>query len=81
MTVLVRVSDDIRFNLELNQPTILVLLDFSKAFDSVCHGMFILKLRQRCLAFFPRGRHLVHLMFFFGIKGSVVMKIFLHWPH
>jgi hypothetical protein len=25
----------------------LVLLDFSKAFDSVCHGLFVLKLRQR----------------------------------
>jgi hypothetical protein len=24
----------------INQPTILVLLDFSKAFDSVCHGLF-----------------------------------------
>jgi hypothetical protein len=47
MTALVRVSDDIRLNLELNQPKILVLLDFSKAFDSVCHGLFILRLRQR----------------------------------
>jgi hypothetical protein len=33
--------------MESNQPTILVLLDFSKAFDSVCHGLFIFKLRQR----------------------------------
>jgi hypothetical protein len=33
--------------MESNQPTILVLLDFSKAFDSMCHGLFILKLRQR----------------------------------
>jgi hypothetical protein len=32
--------------MESNQSKILVLLDFSKAFDSVCHG-FILKLRQR----------------------------------
>jgi hypothetical protein len=30
-----------------NKPTILVLLDFSKVFDSVCHGLFILKLPQR----------------------------------
>jgi hypothetical protein len=29
------------------QPKILVLLDFLKAFDSVCHGLFILELRQR----------------------------------
>jgi hypothetical protein len=42
-----RVSDDIRFNMESNQATNLVLLDFSKAFDSVSHGLFILKLRQR----------------------------------
>jgi hypothetical protein len=42
-----RFSDDIRLNMESNQTTILVLLDFSKAFDSVCHGLFILKLRQR----------------------------------
>jgi hypothetical protein len=44
-TAIARVSDDIRLNMESNQPTILVLLDFSKAFDSVCHGLFILKLR------------------------------------
>jgi hypothetical protein len=25
--------------MESNQPTILVLLDFSKVFDSVCHGL------------------------------------------
>jgi hypothetical protein len=30
MTALVRVFDDIRLNLKLNWPTILVLLDFSK---------------------------------------------------
>jgi hypothetical protein len=41
------VSDDIRLNMKSNQPTILELLDFLKAFDSVCHGLFILKLRQR----------------------------------
>jgi hypothetical protein len=80
LTALVRVSDDIRLNLELNQPTIFVLLDFSKAFDSVCHGMFILKLHQRCMAFIPRRRRLFHLMFFLGIRGSVVMTIFLYWP-
>jgi hypothetical protein len=46
-TDIARVSDDIRLNMESNQPTILVLLDFSKAFHSVCHGLFILKLRWR----------------------------------
>jgi hypothetical protein len=44
MTALVRVFDDICLNLKL---TTLVLLDFSKAFDSVCHRLFILKLCQR----------------------------------
>jgi hypothetical protein len=46
-TGIARVSDDIRLNMESNQPTIIVLLDFSKAFDSVCHGLLILKLRRR----------------------------------
>jgi hypothetical protein len=36
MTALVRVFDDIRLNLELNQPTILVLLDFSIAYAMDC---------------------------------------------
>jgi hypothetical protein len=62
MTAFVKFSDDIRLNLELNQPMILVLLDFSKAFDSVCHGLFILKLRQRLLATLVIGRFaLLHL--------------------
>jgi hypothetical protein len=38
-TTVARVSDYIRLNMELNQPTILDLLDFSKDFDSVCHAM------------------------------------------
>jgi hypothetical protein len=46
-TAIARVFDDIHLNMESNQPAILVLLDFSKVFDSVCHGLFILKLRQR----------------------------------
>jgi hypothetical protein len=46
-TTIARVSDEIRLNMESNQPKILVLLDFSKAFASVCHGLFILKLRRR----------------------------------
>jgi hypothetical protein len=44
-TDIARVSDDIRLNMESNEPTILLLLDFSRAIDSVCHGLFILKLR------------------------------------
>jgi hypothetical protein len=47
MTALVKVTDDIHSNLELNQQTTLVLYDFFKSFDRECHGLFILKLRQR----------------------------------
>jgi hypothetical protein len=47
MTDLVRVSDVICLNLELNQLTILVELNVSKAFDNVCHELFILKVRKR----------------------------------
>jgi hypothetical protein len=36
-TAIAMVYDDIRLNMESNQPTILVLLDFSKSFDSVFH--------------------------------------------
>jgi hypothetical protein len=50
MTALVRISDDIPLNLKLNQLKILVLLDFSKAFDIVCHRLFIRKPSHRyCL--------------------------------
>jgi hypothetical protein len=45
MTVLVRGFEDIRLNVELNQLTILVLLDFSKALVSISHGLFNLKVR------------------------------------
>jgi hypothetical protein len=49
-TGIARVSDDIRLNMESNQPTILDLLDFSKPFDSVCNGLFILELRSATAA-------------------------------
>jgi hypothetical protein len=66
-TAIAKVSDDIRLNMESNQPTILVLLDFSNAFDSVCYGLFILKLRQR-YGFHATAAVLVSLIFFLGIK-------------
>jgi hypothetical protein len=62
--------------MESNQPTVLVLLDFSKAFDSVCHGLFILKLRQR-YGFMLRQRHLALLIFVLGIKKMQVGTIFI----
>jgi hypothetical protein len=40
-TAIARVSNDIFLNMESNRPTILVLLDFSKAFDSVCYGLSV----------------------------------------
>jgi hypothetical protein len=72
-TAIARVSNDICLNMESNQPTILVLLDFSKSFDSVCHGMFILKLHLR----YGRGT----LILFLGIKKLHVGTMFLLKPH
>jgi Reverse transcriptase (RNA-dependent DNA polymerase) len=71
-TAIARVSDDIRLIMESNQPTILVLLDFSKAFDSLCHGLFILKLHQRY-----RQWHLSLLIFLLGIKKLHVGTMFV----
>jgi hypothetical protein len=80
MTALVRVADEMSLNLELNQPTILVLLDFSKAFDSVCHGFVILKLRQR-YGFYTAVAALVSSYLFLRHQGLVVVTIFLQWTH
>lgn len=44
-TALLRVTDDIRQGLELQKLTILVLFDFSKAFDMVPHLRLLIKLR------------------------------------
>jgi hypothetical protein len=72
-TAIARVSDDIRLNMESNQPPIPVLLDFSKAFDSVCHGLFILMLRQR----YGGRRHSSLFIFLLGIKKLHVGTMFL----
>jgi hypothetical protein len=50
MTALVKVSYDFRQSLVLNQLTILVLLDCFKAFDSVCHELFIISPRHQRVA-------------------------------
>jgi hypothetical protein len=68
-TAIARVSDDFRLNMESNQPTILVLLDFSKAFDSVCHGWFILRLRQR-YGFHATAAALVFFLSFSSVSKS-----------
>jgi hypothetical protein len=64
-TDIARVSDDIRPNMESNQATILVLLDFSKAVDIVCHSFLSC---VSATAFILRRRHLFFLIFFLGIK-------------
>jgi hypothetical protein len=50
MTALVKVFDDFRRSLMLNKPTILVLVDCFKAFDNVCHELFILSPRHQRVA-------------------------------
>jgi hypothetical protein len=64
--------------MEMNQPTILVLRDFSNAFGSVCHGLFILKLRQR-YGFHTTAAAFVSFYLCLGIKKLHVgtMTMFL----
>jgi hypothetical protein len=58
MTALVRVSGDFCMN------SILVLFDFSKAFDSVFHGLFVLKLFVNIMAFILFILALVTILYF-----------------
>jgi hypothetical protein len=41
-----KVTEDIRSNKEDKQVTVLVLLDFTQAFDMVIHGLLLCKLRS-----------------------------------
>ena len=43
-SALLRVYHDVRRAVDLGQVTILVLFDFSKAFDTVCHSRLLIKL-------------------------------------
>ena len=44
-SALLRVCHDVRRAVDLSQVTILVLFDFSKAFDTVCYSRLLIKLR------------------------------------
>ena len=44
-SALLRVCHDVRHAFDWGQVTILVLFDFSKAFDTVSHSKFLIKLR------------------------------------
>jgi hypothetical protein len=44
--VVLKVTKDIRLNMEDGQVTVLLLLDFSQAFDMVVHGLLLRKLRN-----------------------------------
>lgn len=46
-TALLKITDDIRTSLDNDKITALVLLDFSKAFDRVSHGLLLNKLQLR----------------------------------
>jgi hypothetical protein len=39
------VTDDIRLNLEDRQVTVLVMLDFTQAFDMIAHDLMVCKIR------------------------------------
>ena len=45
-TALLRICDDVRWGIERGCVTILVLFDFSKAFDTISHVLLIKKLKS-----------------------------------
>ena len=45
-SALIKLSDDIRVGMDRKQVTMLLLFDFSKAFDSVCHVTLLRKLHS-----------------------------------
>ncbi|XP_015118390.1 uncharacterized protein LOC107042034 [Diachasma alloeum] len=52
-TALLKLTDDIRRGIDKRQLTMLLLFDFSKAFDSVCHVMILQKLLSIGNSFVP----------------------------
>lgn len=49
-STLLRILNDISIGIDQRKVTILVLLDFSKAFDPVLHLILLTKLRRLCFA-------------------------------
>jgi hypothetical protein len=47
-TALLKVQDDIFQVMDNQEVTLLVLLDFSAAFDTIDHNVLIRRLRERC---------------------------------
>ena len=45
-TALLKLTDDIRLGINRKRVTLLLLFDFSKAFDSVCHVTLLQKLLE-----------------------------------
>jgi hypothetical protein len=44
-TAVLKVTGDIRLNLEDEQATVLVMLDFTQAFDMIAHDLLVCKMR------------------------------------
>jgi hypothetical protein len=52
-TAVLKVTEDIRLNLEDGQATVLVMLDFTQAFDMIAHDLMVCKIlieRRLCSA-------------------------------
>ena len=49
-TTLLKLIDDIREGMKRKKVILLLIFDFSKAFDSVCHATLLRKLRELGLA-------------------------------
>lgn len=70
-TAMIKILDDIRISFDKNHLTLLCLLDFSKAFDSVNHELLCLKLKN----YFGFGKSAVRLMESYLVGRSQCVKV------